>query len=192
MNIVTCFQVCCIQPYLVDNLIALLNCLRIQVFRLIVGCTICIWVSICICILICQLIVIIHQFRTSDVVFLFVNDEFFWLEIRRCWRSHRIVKLCISTWICYNCLKSMGCCIFHNGYRNFCNHVIVSDTEFFVSWNFLRHRVLDDFTNLSIRHFWELIKGNNTMFIIGSSSNNNSVFILHFKCKFTCYKCTTC
>ena len=175
---------------MVNNLIALLNCLGIQVFRLIVICLVYVWIRICFSVFICQLIVVIHQLVTSDVKFLFVNDEFLWLELRLCWWGYNVVKLCVSSWIGHRCFQSVVC-ILRNSHRNLSNHVIVSDTEFFVSWNFLRHRVLDDFTNLSIFHFWELFKGNNTMFIIGSSSNNNSVFILHFKCELILFKGTT-
>ena len=67
-----------------------------------------VWIRVCFTIFICQLRIVINELITSDIVFLFRNNVFLWLELRFFWRSNCIVELFISS-ICYvgnNCL----CC----------------------------------------------------------------------------------
>ena len=114
----------CIQPYLVNQLIATFNSLRIQVLSFIVWCIIRIWVRICICDLVCQFFVIINEFVTCDIEFLFRNNVFLWLELRFFWRSYAVVELFISD-IANSCHKNFSCSIVRNSYCYIRFHGIV-------------------------------------------------------------------
>ena len=133
-----CFrEFSCIQPYLVNQLVATFNSLRIDVFCFVVVCFINIWISICFTIFISQLSIIIKKFVISDRVFLCIQYILLWLELRFSWRCYGIVKFFISS-VCYVSNDCFSCTImrYHNFHSR--NHWVVrnsaiSTTNFFYS-----------------------------------------------------------
>ena len=178
--LVSCVKLSSIQPYLVNQFSATFNCLSIQVFHIIIDGIVRIWVHIGIRVLICQLFVIIKKLVACDIVFLFRNNVFLWLELRFFRWSYSIIELFIWSVSnsCYNCLSSTIMGYLH---CNCCNHIVVSyccisTCNFWNSISVGLAKII--FTKL------KFLKGNLTFCIILNSFNCNIVFLKN-KAKFT-------
>ena len=176
----------CIQPYLVNQLVATFNSLRIDVFCFVVVCFINIWISICFTIFISQLSIIIKKFVISDRVFLCIQYILLWLELRFSWRCYGIVKFFISS-VCYVSNQCFSCTImrYHNFHSR--NHWVVrngaiSTTNFFYSVVVSLTKII--FTKL------KLSEVNLTRCIVLHSFDNIAVFLKN-ECEFLIFQLTT-
>ena len=103
----------CIQPYLVNNLITFMECLSIDILRFIIINFVHIWIFVGINYFISQLFIIIKEFITSDIKFLFIKNIFLWIELRSFWRSYTVVKFFIRN-VAYSRDQNFSCSIvFH-------------------------------------------------------------------------------
>ena len=95
LDVVRFSELSCIQPYLVNNLIATFHCLSIDVSCFIIVSLISVRICVCFRNLVCQFFIIIKKWFTSKVEFLSVQDVFLWVELWSFWRSHLVVKFFI-------------------------------------------------------------------------------------------------
>ena len=203
LNVVCFSKLICIKPYLVNQFRTTFNSLGIQVFWFVVGNTISIWICVSFSVFICQLIVIIHQFSTSNIVFFFAYNEFFWLEFRCFWWCYFVVEFFIrstvssvTVGIFTTCWRYIGnscqwMTILSHCHCNSCFHGIISHTKFFISWNDFFYSV-DVCSNFCIVK-WQVREGYVTSSIILYSFNNGACSsIFQYEAEFTCFKFTTC
>ena len=197
--LVSCIEFSCIQPYLVNQFLTTFNSLSIQVFCFVVWGIVRIWVRIGICVLVCQLFIIINELVTCDIVFLFRNNVFLWLELRFFWWCYTVVKFFIRRF-CHVCDQCFSCTIMRNsnGYNS--SHFIVSDSR--VCTLNLCYSVLvstfltllvfkgcNFFTSFICVLYWR--EFNLTSCIVGCSCNHNIVAIFQLECEFASFKVTT-
>ena len=203
LDVVSFCEFSSIKPYLVYQFRTAFNSLSIQVFWFVVCNTINIWIRICCCVLVTRdIIVVIHQLVTSDVIFLFRNDKFFWLEFRSFWRSDFVVEFFICSTV-----SSVTISVYTTSWCNVCNssqcvtvlsnfnchcsfHLIVSHSEFFVFRNHFFYSV-SVCTNFSIVE-WQFWEGYVTSSIIFNCFNDVTSSIFQYEAKFTSFKFTTC
>ena len=196
--LVRCVEFSCIQPYLVNQLVATFNSLGIQVLSFVVWCIVRIWVRICICVLVCQLFIVINELVTCDIEFLFRNNIFLWLEFRFFWRTNSIVELFISR-ICHVCDQGFRCTIMTNFNCNDSFHCIVCNGcvwafNFFycvLVGTFLTLLVFkgsDSFTSFIGVLYWS--KLDLTSFVVGCRCDHNIVAIFQLECEFVSFKRT--
>ena len=202
MDVVSFCEFSSIKPYLVYQFRTAFNSLSIQVFWFVVCNTINIWISICCCVLVTRdIIIVIHQLVTSNVIFLFRNDKFFWLEFRSFWRSDFVVEFFIcSTVSCVtvsvyttswcNVCNSSQCVTVLSNFNCHCSfHLIVSHSKFFVFRNNFFYSV-SVCTNFSIVE-WQFWEGYVTSSIIFNSFNKVTSSIFQYEAKFTSFKLAT-
>ena len=196
--LVSCVEFSCIQPYLVNQLVATFHSLRIQVFFFVVWCIVRIWVRIGICVLVCQLFIIINELVTCDIVFLFRNNIFLWLELRFFWRTNCVIEFFIS-WFCHVCDQGFRCTIMtnFNCYNSF--HCVIS-YGCVCSFNFfycvlvstlltlLVFKGSNSFTSFIGVIYWS--KLDLTSCIVGCSCDDNIVAVFQLECEFASFQFT--
>ena len=196
--LVSCVEFSCIKPYLVNQLVATFNSLGIDVFCFVVACFVYIWICICFTIFISQLVIIINELVACDIVFLFRNNIFLWLELRFFWRTNCVIEFFIS-WFCHVCDQGFGCTIMRNSNSYNSSHCVVLNScvctlnlcySILVS-TFLTLLVFkgsNSFTSFISVIYWG--KLDLTSCIVGCSRNHNIVAVFQLECEFASFQIT--
>ena len=184
--LVGCVKFSCIQPYLVNQLVATFHSLGVQVLFFVVRCIVRIWVRIGICVLVCQFFVIINELVACDIEFLFRKNVFLWLELRFFRRSYTIVELFISC-ICYVRNDCFGCSIVRYHNFNSRNHCVVFDC--YVCSSYFLYSIVISLTKIVFTKFKSL-EGNFTSSVILHCFDNIAIFLKN-ECEFLILQLTT-